>query len=92
MKKIVFSLGLSLTVLVGCSTTPQSEVNSHNSKLLTVEFIGNGSYRVPQQGTVSLYALETRMADAPATLIQQKKVEVSQVPFSVEVQTHDRLQ
>lgn len=85
MKKIVFSLGLSLTVLAGCSTTPQSEVNSHNSKLLTVEFIGNGSYRVPQQqGTVSLYALETRMADAPATLIQQKKVEVSQVPFLVD--------
>jgi hypothetical protein len=63
---------------------PQSEVNSHNSKLLTVEFIGNGSYRVPQQqGTVSLYALETRMADAPATLIQQKKLKFLKCLFQL---------
>jgi uncharacterized lipoprotein YbaY len=86
MKKIVTSLGLSLTLLTGCTSMSQtSEHKANQATALMVEFVGTGNHAVqPQQGTVSLYAVESRIADVPATLIQQKKVQVSQVPFSVE--------
>ena len=86
MKKVAMSLGLSLTLLTGCTSMPQnSDLKASQPTALTVEFVGTGNHAVqPQQGTVSLYAVETRMADVPATLIQQQKVQVSQVPFSVE--------
>ncbi|KXZ66575.1 hypothetical protein AVENLUH5627_02552 [Acinetobacter venetianus] len=88
MKKIALSLGLSLTALTGCSSMPQTDhIKANHSSAVTVEFVGQGNYSVKpqQQGTVSLYAVESRMADVPATLIQQKKVQVSQVPFRVEL-------
>ncbi|MFW2034064.1 hypothetical protein [Acinetobacter junii] len=86
MKKVALGVGLTITILTGCVSSPQSqEREASNSNLLSVEFVGNSSYKVPQQqGTVRLYALEKRMADAPATLIQEKKVQVSQIPFTVE--------
>lgn len=86
MKKIALSLGLAFTILTGCSSMPQTDhIKANQSNAVMVEFVGQGSYSVqPQQGTVSLYAVESRMADVPATLIQQKKVQVSQVPFRVE--------
>lgn len=86
MKKVVMSLGFSLALLSGCSYMPQdSELKANSPTSLTVEFVGAGKHAVlPQQGTVRLYALDTRMADVPATLIQQKKVQVSHVPFSVD--------
>ncbi|MBP8006202.1 MAG: hypothetical protein KAZ18_04825 [Acinetobacter sp.] len=85
MKKIAYGLGLSVTLLAGCSSVaPHSGLKTTQSNTVTVEFVGNNIYSVPQQqGTVSLYALETGLADAPATLIQQKQVQVSQVPFTV---------
>lgn len=86
MKKIALSLGLALTILTGCSSMPQTDhIKANQSNAVMVEFVGQGSYSIqPQRGTVSLYAVESRMADVPATLIQQKKVQVSQVPFRVE--------
>ena len=79
-------MGLSLSVLTGCAATSQlGEGTISSFRTLTVQFVGQGNYNVqPQQGTVSLYAVEKSIADVPATLIQQKKVQVSQVPFSVE--------
>ncbi len=75
MKKVALGVGLTITILTGCVSSPQSqEREASNSNLLSVEFVGNSSYKVPQQqGTVRLYALEKRMADAPATLIQEKR-------------------
>ncbi|OTG80637.1 hypothetical protein [Acinetobacter sp. ANC 4648] len=86
MKKIVFSMGLSLTILTGCmSISQKNDSNMDNANLLAVEFVGNGTFTVPkQQGTVSLYAVESQMADVPATLILQKHIQVSQVPFMVD--------
>ncbi|RZF53067.1 hypothetical protein EXE30_08045 [Acinetobacter halotolerans] len=86
MKKLAYSLGLSLIFLAGCSSVAyKGDMKTHQSDAVTIEFVGNGTYSVPQQqGTVSLYAVEKRMADVPATLIQQKKVQVSQVPFTVD--------
>lgn len=86
MKKIVTGLGLSLTVLTGCTAMPQdTELKANQAIPLTVEFVGVGNHAVqPQQGTISLYAVESRMADVPATLIEKKTVQVSQVPFRVE--------
>lgn len=83
MKKLALSFGLSLTVLAGCTSMPQKDETKANS--LNVEFVGPGNYAVtPQQGTVSLYAVDSQIADVPATLIQQKKVQISQVPFVVD--------
>lgn len=83
MKKLALSFGLSLTVLAGCTSMPQKDEAKANS--LNVEFVGSGNYAVtPQQGTVSLYAVDSQIADVPATLIQQKKVQISQVPFVVD--------
>ncbi|CAM4328288.1 hypothetical protein F901_01501 [Acinetobacter dispersus] len=82
MKKLALSFGLSLTVLAGCTSMPQKDEAKVNS--LNVEFVGQGNYAVTQQqGTVSLYAVDSQIADVPATLIQQKKVQISQVPFVV---------
>lgn len=83
MKKLALSFGLSLTVLAGCTSMPQKDETKENS--LKVEFVGQGNYAVTQQqGTVSLYAVDSQIADVPATLIQQKKVQISQVPFAVD--------
>ncbi|EOR03050.1 hypothetical protein [Acinetobacter genomosp. 15BJ] len=83
MKKLALSFGLSLTVLAGCTSMPQKDETKANS--LKVEFVGQGNYAVTQQqGTVSLYAVDSQIADVPATLIQQKKVQISQVPFAVD--------
>ncbi|MCH7395591.1 hypothetical protein MMP66_15145 [Acinetobacter dispersus] len=83
MKKLALSFGLSLTVLAGCTSMPQKDEAKANS--LNVEFVGQGNYAVTQQqGTVSLYAVDSQIADVPATLIQQKKVQISQVPFVVD--------
>ncbi|MEN5173358.1 hypothetical protein ABE427_11570 [Acinetobacter higginsii] len=83
MKKLALSFGLSLTVLAGCTSMPQKDETKANS--LKVEFVGQGNYAVmQQQGTVSLYAVDSQIADVPATLIQQKKVQISQVPFAVD--------
>ncbi|MCU4338348.1 hypothetical protein [Acinetobacter dispersus] len=83
MKKLALSFGLSLTVLAGCTSMPQKDETKANS--LNVEFVGQGNYAVtPQQGTVSLYAVDSQIADVPATLIQQEKVQISQVPFVVD--------
>lgn len=86
MKKLALSFGLSLTVLAGCTAMPQQDGNKANSTAsLKVEFVGQGAYAVaPQQGTVSLYAVDSQIADVPATLIQQQKVQISQVPFTVD--------
>ncbi len=69
MKKLVMGLGLSFTLLTGCSSMSQnSELNASQPTALTVEFVGTGNHAVqPQQGTISLYAVESRMADVPAT-------------------------
>ncbi|OJU88794.1 MAG: hypothetical protein BGO19_11570, partial [Acinetobacter sp. 38-8] len=88
MKKLVLGLGLSLTVLAGCTSimphSDQTKVDAAQS--LSVEFLGQDTYNVvQQQGTVRLYAVENRMADVPATLITQKKIQVSQVPFTVDL-------
>lgn len=88
MKKLVLGLGLSLTVLAGCtSIMPHSDqTKADAAQSLSVEFVGQGAYNVvQQQGTVRLYAVENRMADVPATLITQKKIQVSQVPFTVDL-------
>lgn len=62
---------------------PQKDERKANS--LNVEFVGQGNYAItPQQGTVSLYAVDSQIADVPATLIQQKKIQISQVPFVVD--------
>ncbi|MCH7351013.1 MULTISPECIES: hypothetical protein [unclassified Acinetobacter] len=83
MKKLALSFGLSLTVLAGCTSMPQKDERKANS--LNVEFVGQGNYAItPQQGTVSLYAVDSQIADVPATLIQQKKIQISQVPFVVD--------
>ncbi|MCH7315043.1 hypothetical protein [Acinetobacter sp. ANC 3882] len=86
MKKLALGLGLSLTVLAGCSATQQNEDTKTNaSHSFSVEFVGEGTYSVKQQqGTASLYAVDSQIADVPATLIQQKKVQISQVPFTVD--------
>ncbi|EPG35527.1 hypothetical protein [Acinetobacter colistiniresistens] len=86
MKKLALGFGLSLTVLAGCTSMSHNDHSkAHASQTLNVEFIGPSTHQVAQQqGTVSLYAVEKRMADVPATLIEKKKVQVSQVPFSVE--------
>lgn len=88
MKKLVLGLGLSLTVLAGCtSIMPQSDqTKADAAQSLSIEFVGQGTYNVvQQQGKVRLYAVENRMADVPATLITQKKIQVSQVPFTVDL-------
>ncbi|MCH7335529.1 hypothetical protein [Acinetobacter sp. NIPH 2699] len=85
MRKLTYSFGVSLTLLAGCSSVPHTgDMKTNHSNSVTVEFVGNTTYSVaPQQGVVSLYAVETSMADVPATLIQQKQVQVSQIPFTV---------
>lgn len=96
MKKLVMGLGLSFTLLTGCSSMSQnSELNASQPTALTVEFVGTARHAVqPQQGIVSLYAVDSRMADVSATLIQQKQVQVSEVPFKVDfsVPTNHRQQ
>lgn len=86
MKKLALGFGLSLTVLAGCTAMPQQDgTKAKSTDSLKVEFIGQGTYSITQQqGTVSLYAVDSQIADVSATLIQQKKVQVSQVPFTVD--------
>ena len=86
MKAFAIGLGLSLAALAGCTSMPETDGGKANSlQSLSVEFVGQGTYGVsPQQGTASLYAVDSRMADVPATLIQQKKIQVSQIPFTVD--------
>ena len=50
MKKAALGVGLTITLLTGCVSSPQSqEREASNSNLLSVEFVGNSSYKVPQQ-------------------------------------------
>ena len=77
MKKFAFCLPLVL--IAGCVTLPQQQK-------VSVQFIGKDTYTLPkaQQATVTLYAVERFMQDKSATIIQQKNIEISKVPFTVD--------
>lgn len=46
MKKAALGGGLTITILTGCVSSPQSqEQEASNSNLLSVEFVGNSSIK-----------------------------------------------
>ncbi|MBL1407337.1 hypothetical protein [Sphingobacterium faecale] len=99
MKKITSVLALSLALLAGCSNTSKVKESQtqaqgqEESKIVSVEFVGDGTVK-KAEGKVSLYAISELIADAPATLIMEEKIEQSALPFTIKFnlpENHEKL-
>lgn len=99
MKKISSVLILAVVLLASCANPSkvkekQDQVQQQNeSKTVTVEFVGDGTIK-KAEGKVLLYAVSELIADAPATLIMEEKIEQSALPFTIKFnlpENHEKL-
>ncbi|MFD2556988.1 hypothetical protein [Sphingobacterium tabacisoli] len=88
MKKISSVLVLALALFASCanpSKVKESEKQTQTqdeTKTVSVEFVGDMAIK-KTEGKVALYAVAENIADVPATLIMEEKIDQSKLPFTV---------
>lgn len=85
MKSMIFMVALPLSIFASC--TSASKVNDETKKgdSLSVEFIGSTPLNIKNpEGKVQLYAVAENIADVPATLLEEKNIQQSGVPFTID--------
>ncbi len=65
---------------------PAASASETSSEALKLEFSGTESFTIKNPKLkVSLYGMDERLADAPATLITEKEFEQKSVPFTIDL-------
>lgn len=88
MKKISSVLVLALALFGSCSNpskvkdTAKQTQTQDETKTVSVEFVGDMAIK-KAEGKVALYAVSENIADVPATLIMEEKIDQSKLPFTV---------
>ncbi|WP_426478725.1 hypothetical protein ACP3T3_04490 [Chryseobacterium sp. CBSDS_008] len=93
---LLFAAAAGTLMLSGCtqpqnkstaeSSTPAASTSETSSENLTIEFSGAENFTIKNPKlTVSLYGMDEKLADAPASLITQKEYEQKSVPFTIDL-------
>lgn len=86
MIKISSVLVLVAAMFASCSNTSKiketQKQNQDQAQIVSVEFVGDGVIK-NAEGTVSLFAVSKNIADVPATLIMEEKIDASKFPFMI---------
>ncbi|MDR4950680.1 hypothetical protein REB14_00620 [Chryseobacterium sp. ES2] len=68
------------------TTTPEASAASASSENLKIEFSGVENFTIKNPKLkVSLYGMDEKLADAPASLITEKEFEQKSVPFTIDL-------
>lgn len=85
MKSIIFLAVLPLSILASCTSGSKGSEETKTGDSLTVEFIGSAPLDIKNpEGKVQLYAVAENIADVPATLLEEKNIQQSGVPFTID--------
>lgn len=87
MKKNVF-LGLGLSVvLASCGFKSDNKKEIESNQTIVVNFSGSEKFDIKNSDLkIGLFAISKNIADAPATLIVEKNIKKTEIPFEVDLE------
>ncbi|ASK31729.1 hypothetical protein CEY12_17120 [Chryseobacterium sp. T16E-39] len=88
MKQFITFMSLGALLLVSCNAPKKEAIadKASNEKNVKIEFTGTDNV-IPKNAKlkVSLYGLQSNMADVPASLITEKEYTQEKIPFTIDL-------
>jgi hypothetical protein len=85
MNKLFLIGALSLCLIASCTSANRVSDKKKGDEHLKVEFIGSTPLTITnKEAKVQLYAIAENIADVPASLLEEKTITESEVPFTVD--------
>lgn len=85
MKSMIFMAAFPLSIFASCTSANKGSDDTKTGDSLTVEFTGSTPLNIKNpEGKVQLYAVAENIADVPATLLEEKNIQQSGVPFTID--------
>lgn len=85
MKSMFFMAALPMCIFASCTSASKVSDEAKTGDSLTVEFIGSTPLNIKNpEGKVQLYAVAENIADVPATLLEEKNIQQSGTPFTID--------